>query len=105
MTLSPGTFSSSGPFRDRKISDQWNVRVLKSAPDEIESSSRDVSKLAPVHVVVPHILQERQLCACASASMVLRSFGVDVAQTKIKHLSNQMRQQDGTGQLPWNLLR
>ncbi len=91
-------FRGKGPFRDRKISDHWNVRVLNELiPSEMGANTRDLSKLPPKHVAVPHLRQEKQLCACASASMILRTFGVNVPQARIKDLSNQMRQQDGTG--------
>ncbi|MEM6689444.1 MAG: transglutaminase domain-containing protein [Planctomycetota bacterium] len=91
-------FKGKGPYRDRKISDQWNVRLLEqSISTASESRRRDVSKLPPVHIPVTHIAQEKQLCACASASMILRHFGVEVDQRRIKSISNQMRQRDGTG--------
>lgn len=94
-------FRGIGPFKDRKISDQWNVRILKSSESAKKPAPtvRSRQDFPPVHVSVPHVAQGKDLCACASASMILRGFGSDVSQSRIKAMANDVRSETGTDQL------
>ncbi|MEM6472049.1 MAG: C39 family peptidase [Planctomycetota bacterium] len=90
-------FRGRGPFKNRKISDGWDVRVLKqSTGSSAQSDKSKWSSLPPVHVPVPHVTQAKQLCAPASAEMILKTFGVQISQNRIKELANNARQVNGT---------
>lgn len=93
-------FKGIGEFDNLIVKDNWTVEPLSQhSVAATDKKQNPVSLQRPVYVPVPHIRQGKKLCACASASMALRRYGVNLDQAKIKSLANQALMQRDPSQV------